>query len=176
MRHTTAMKSLLALLVFLPTVVFGQRNLAFVKLTSATGLPIRGTSVAARFPRQIEAASVQSNAAANDTRISFTMPVGSASGELRAALNAKQVLPNGEVLMTARKPDQMESIYKINMENIRVETCDDIQGADGQLVTRVVLRAVRIGWTYYSYNRSGVMSVSSKTGWDSERSSVWTGF
>ena len=170
------MKKLLSILLLLPAIAFSQKNNAYIKLTGATGLPIKGNSVAKGFERQIEAYPFQSNSANNDTRISFTIPVGPASGELRAGINSKQLLPNGEVTVTARGSDRMVIVYKINMENIKVESCNDVQDANGQMVTQVVLRAVRIGWTYYTYNKSGALTVSGKSGWDSEKSVAWTSF
>jgi len=170
------MKKLLSILVLLPAIAFSQKNNAYIKLTGATGLPIKGNSVARGFERQIEAYPFQSNSANNDTRISFTMPVGPASGELRANINSKQLLPKGEVTITSRGSDRLVIVYKINMENIKVESCDDVQDLSGQVVTQVVLRAVRIGWTYYTSSKSGALTVSGKSGWDSERSVAWTSF
>ena len=170
------MKKLLFIFLLMPTIAFSQKNMAYVNLTGTTGLPIKGNSVAKGFERQIEAYPFQSNSANNDTRISFSMPVNPASGELRANINSKLPLPKGEITVTTRGTDRLVIVYKINMENIRVESCDDVQDLSGQMVTQVVLRAVRIGWTYYTYSKSGVQTVSSKNGWDSERSVAWTSF
>lgn len=166
----------MSLLLLLPAIAFSQKNFAYVKLTGTNGLPIKGNSVAKGFERQIEAYPFQSNSASNDTHISFTMPVGPASGELRTGINSKQLLPNGEVTVTTRSSDRVVIVYKINMENIKVESCDDVQDANGQMVTQVVLRAVRIGWTYYTNSKTGGLTVSAKNGWDSERNIAWTAF
>lgn len=170
------MKKLLSVLILLPAIAFSQKNNAYINLTNTNGLPIKGNSVARGFERQIEAYPFQTNSANNDTRISFTMPVGPASGELRAAITSKQLLPKGEVTVTTRSSDRSVIVYKIKMENIKVESCDDVKDGSGQMVTQVALRAVRIGWTYYTTNRSGVQTVSGKNGWDSEKSVEWTSF
>ena len=170
------MKKLLFSLLLLPTIGFSQKNFTYLSLKSTAGQLIKGSSVAKGFERQIETTTFQSNSATNDTRISFTMPAGSASGELRASISTKQALPKGEVTVTTMSSHQPVIIYKINMENIRVESCDDIQNSNGEMVTQVVLRALRIGWTYYTIDRRGVLTVASKSGWDAEKSQGWTSF
>ena len=170
------MKKIIFIVLLLPIIAFGQKNITYLNLKNSAGQLIKGSSVAKRFERQIEASTFQSNSANNDTRISFTMPVGSASGELRASMNNKQTLPKGKVAVTAKGQEQLTIVYKINMENIRVESCDDIQSSNGEMVTQVVLRAVRIGWTYYTNDRRGSLTVSGKNGWDAEKSTAWTSF
>lgn len=170
------MKKFLVVLLFIPVLAFSQKNNAYAKLTNAAGAPIKGTSVAMRYERMIEALSLQSNSSSNDTRISFMMPVSGASGELRSYINSKQTLQKGEVFVTGRDAQRVLLIYKIDMEKIYVESCNDVQDGNGQMMTQVVLRAARIGWTYFSVGKNGANTVSSKSGWDSEKSMAWTGF
>lgn len=171
------MKKLLLALFLIPCIAFGQRTNTFLKLTNTAGAMIKGTSTAIKFERSIEANPFQSNSSANDTRISFSMPASSASGELRAQINNKQPLPKGEVFVMTRDTERMLMVYKINMEKITVESCNDVTDPNGNMVTQVVLKAARIGWTYYADNkRTGVQTVSSKNGWNAETNSPWTGF
>jgi hypothetical protein len=57
------------------------------------------------------------------------------------------------------------------MENIAVEECADSGGN-----TIVKLHATRIGWTYYSYTKGGLQSVTGKNGWDEEAGAAWSNF
>jgi hypothetical protein len=78
---------------------------------------------------------------------------------------------SGEIHVTYISIDRRFVRYKINMENIAVEECADSGGN-----TIVQLHATRIGWTYYTYTKSGVQSVSGKNGWDEEAGTVWSNF
>lgn len=61
--------------------------------------------------------------------------------------------------------------YKISMENIAVESC-----TDANRYTELRLNATRIGWVYYSTDRMGKTTISSKSGWDAESQKTWTNF
>jgi hypothetical protein len=57
------------------------------------------------------------------------------------------------------------------MENIAVE-----EYSDSVDTSTIQLHATRIGWTYFTYTKSGIQTVSSKIGWDDELGTSWSGF
>ncbi len=165
------MKIIIILLSFLPLTMWAQKDEIFAKFINEDGSVIKGSSVTKIYERQIPVYSLESNSAGRSTTVRFTMPVESASGVLRNVLLSQGRIRSAELSITYISLDRRFVRYKINMENIAVEECADSGGT-----TVVQLHASRIGWTYYSYTKSGIQSVSSKNGWDEEQGIPWTNF
>lgn len=165
------MKRILILLIVLPTMAWTQKDEIFARFVQEDGSVIKGSSLVKNYERQIQLYSLESNSTGNSTTVRFTMAVESASGVLRNLLDSQGRMLSGEINVTYISIDRRMVRYKINMENIAVEECTDSGGT-----TTVQLHASRIGWTYYSYTKSGIQSVSGKNGWDEELRSSWTGF
>lgn len=165
------MKLIIILLSLLPMTIWAQKDEVFAKFILEDGSAIKGSSVTRLYERQIPVFSLETNSAANSTVVRFTMPVESASGVLRNLLISQGRMRSGEIHVTYISLDRRLVRYKIRMENIAVEECTDSGGT-----TTVQLHATRIGWTWYSYTKSGIQSVSSKNGWDEKARAVWTNF
>lgn len=166
------MKKTFLLLFVLPLLATAQKGKdIFGKFINADGSTIKGTSVVVRYERQLELYNLVSNSTSNNTVIRFSIPVSAASGSFRNLVNSKLRLRSGEIIVTAISTDMRITEYKISLENIAVESCSDNNG-----FTEIQLNATRIGWTYYTTNRTGINTVSSKTGWDAEAGKPWTTF
>ena len=165
------MKKLLALLLAIPLFTIAQKDEGFALFIRDDGSVIKGSSVTQFYERQIPVYNLETNSAANSTTIRFTMGQEPAAAVLRDMLQQRRSLLSGAISITFISLDRRLIRYKINMENIAVERCEDANGT-----TTVQLHATRIGWTYYSYSKSGVQTISSKSGWDEQRQQAWTGF
>jgi type VI protein secretion system component Hcp len=165
------MKTISLLLFLLPLFTLAQKDESYAKFINEDGSVIKGSSVTKNFERQIPVFNIETNSAGNSTIVRFTMPVENASGVLRNLLSSDGRMRSGEIQVTYISFDRRLVRYKINMENIAVEECADSGGN-----TIVQLHATRIGWTYYTYTKSGVQSVSGKNGWDEEARTAWSNF
>lgn len=165
------MKRIIFLLFILPLTIWAQKDESFAKFILEDGTSIKGSSVTKYFERQIPLYNIETNSAGNSTTVRFTMPVENASGVLRNLLLSQGRLRSGEIHVTYISIYRRLVRYKINMESIAVEECNDSGGT-----TTVQLHATRIGWTYYTYTKSGVQSVSNKNGWDEETRTTWSNF
>lgn len=165
------MKLIIFLLSVLPLTIWAQKDETFAKFINEDGSVIKGSSVTKNFERQIPVFNLETNSAGNSTIVRFTMPIESASGVLRNLQLSQGSMRSGEIHVTYISVDRRLIRYKINMENITVEECTDSGGN-----TIVQLHATRIGWTYYSYTKSGVQSVTGKNGWDEEAGTAWNNF
>lgn len=123
------------------------------------------------YEKLVPVYSMQTNSSTNSTIIRFTMINEPAAAVLRDQMRARTRLRAGEIHVTFQSMDKLLVRYKINMEDIAVEEVTDMNGK-----TTIQLHATRIGWTYYSYTKSGAQSVSSKTGWDERTNTSWTMF
>lgn len=165
------MKLIIFLLSVLPLTIWAQKDESYAKFINEDGSVIKGSSVTKNFERQIPVFNIETNSTGHSTIVRFTMPVESASGVLRNLHSSDGRMRSGEIQVTYISFDRRLVKYKINMENIAVEECIDSGGN-----TIVQLHATRIGWTYYTYTKSGVQSVSGKNGWDEVAGTVWNNF
>jgi type VI protein secretion system component Hcp len=165
------MKKLLLLLLALPLLTLAQKDEGFALLIRDDGAVIKGSSVTQLYERQIPVYNLETNSAANSTTIRFTMGQEAAAAILRDMLQQRRSLLSGSITITFISLDRRLVRYKINMENVAIERCEDANG-----MTTVQLHATRIGWTYYSYSKSGTQTISSKSGWDEQRQQAWTAF
>ncbi|WP_276483154.1 type VI secretion system tube protein Hcp [Paraflavitalea pollutisoli] len=165
------MKQLLWLLLWLPAAAFSQRDKSFGKFTNADGATVKGSSQARGYERQIEVYNLSASSANNNTTVAFSMPVSPATAAFRDAANSNKPLRTGEIVVLVPAGDVEKLSYKINLEEVVVVEC-----VDNNNITKVQLRATRIGWTYYSTSIIGSTTVATKTGWDAGAKKAWSGF
>lgn len=165
------LKNMVWMLILLPVAAFSQRDKAFAKFTAGDGVTVKGSSLARGYERQIEVYNLNASSANNNTTVTFSMPISAASGAFRNAANSNSPLRTGEIVVLAPVGDVEKVTYKIVMEEAVVVECEDANN-----ITKVKLRATRIGWVYYSTSVKGATTVSSKSGWDAAAKKAWTGF
>ena len=165
------MRFLLFLLCFLPVAVIAQKDEGFAKFVNEDGSLIRGSSVTQFYERQVPVYNLQTNANTNSTVLRFTMARENGANILQQNLLSGKKLLSGEIDNTYINFNGRLVRYKVKMEEVTIE---DLVEADGAVT--IQLRATRMGWTYYSYTKSGLQSVSSKTGWDAANRTAWTNF
>ncbi|MGZ5287597.1 MAG: hypothetical protein ACXWB9_10450, partial [Flavisolibacter sp.] len=113
---------------------------------------------------------------AKDPATQFTMSVQPASGVLQGLQQNGTKLSTALVTFTQKGEQGIIVIYTIRMEEIEISSCANVNDSNGNN-TLVELRPARMGTTYYSFNRkSGVNTVSSKTGYDYINGKPWTKF
>ena len=172
------MRTLLLLLLLIPGLCFSQTTYVFIKLTDAKGVLVKGDATTKGFERTIRAFTTSSSGK-NNTQFTFTMPVTDAGAILKSAMNSGEMLLNAKVsVMTANgSTGVLQPSYTITMEGIRVTACAESMGCNAQMTTSVILNATRIGWTYYSADKSGTnVVVSQKYGFDSGTGLPWNNF
>ena len=170
------MRNIMLALLLLPIFSFAQNSTVYIKLTDATGQPVKGEANAKGFERTIQAGST-SAAGKNNTQFSFTTTVSGASADLKKAMANGQMLSTCEVTSVVPNGSGAPQLsYTIKMEQVTVLTCTESMGCNAVMNTVVTLQAMRIGWTYYNANRTGALSVSRKFGWDAATAAEWTNF
>ena len=165
------MRIFLMILMLAPLTIIAQKEENFARFINDDGTIIKGSSLVKLYERQIPVYAIESNASANSTVVTFTMNQEAAVAILRDLLLSRKKMRSGEIAITYMSLDRRLVRYKINMESISVTEVTDANG-----VITVQLNAARIGWTYYSYTKSGLQTISSKNGWDAERRTAWTNF
>jgi hypothetical protein len=168
------MRLLIILILFLP--LFGQTQSVYVQLKDASGKTLTGTSVARFYERWMPALTINAGSANNNTVVSFTTTISGGAADLKRIMQNKEFLSTGFIVAKHSGELQMR-YYTINMEKIRVTSCTETMGCDGNMVSSVTLQATRIGWTYYQPDKSNTTStISGKYGYDAETKSAWTNF
>lgn len=165
------MKQILFALLMLPALLFAQKEESFAKFINEDGSVIKGSSLVKLYERQVPVYTIETNASANSTVVKFVMNTEAATAVFRDISVSGKKMRSGEIVVTYISYDRRFVRYKINMENIAVTEVTDTNGS-----STVQLNASRIGWTYYSYTKSGLQTISSKNGWDAERRTAWTNF
>ena len=171
------MRNLLFVLLLIPVLSFSQTSSVFIRLTDAKGTAIVGDATTRGFEKSIRAFTTSSSGK-NNIQFNFTMPVAGAGAILKSAMAGGEQLLNATVYVMV--PNSMsgvlQSSYTIKMEKIRVLACSESMGCNNVMTTTVSLQATRIGWTYYTADRSGSVSVSQKYGFDAETGKAWNNF
>jgi type VI protein secretion system component Hcp len=165
---------ILTVLLF-PLFALCQTNQTYLKITDANGQMIKGSAVTKGFENAIQVTSMSAGGK-NNTQISITMPVTGASADFKSALMNGKILPKGDLITGTSGMGALTLVNTIRLESVTVLSCTDAIGCNGLMNTTVVLNAVRIGWTYYAQDRTGVNTVSKKFGWDAAANREWTGF
>jgi len=171
------MRTLLFILFLSPLLALSQKTNSFLRLTDARGQQIKGNGAVKGFERNIELTSFSSTPGKENTQIYFTMLVQGAGADFRRALVSGEYLLNGLLTQLTTGPDgRTLPQYTIKMEKISVLSCTESMGCNAVMNTSVTLKATRIGWTYFSTNRTGVIAVANKYGWDAENRVEWNSF
>ncbi len=171
------MKTLIFFLLLIPVISFSQTSYVFIKITDAKGNIIPGNVTTRGYERTITGLTTASSGK-NNTQFNFTMPVTGAGANLKSAMANGEQLLNAMVYVLAPNPSTgaLQYSYIITMENIRVVSCAESMGCNNITSTAVSLVASRIGWTYYTTDRTGNAVVSQKYGFDAETGGSWTKF
>ena len=171
------MKTLIFFLLLIPSLVFSQTSYVFIKLSDAKGNQITGDANTRGFERTIRGLTTASSGK-NNTQFDFTMPVTGAAATLKSALANLEQLLNAMVYVLTPNPSTgaLQYSYTITMQDIRVIYCAESMGCNNMTTTGVSLVATRIGWTYYTTDRSGNAVVSQKYGFDSQTGGAWSNF
>ncbi len=174
---TNNMRILIFLFSLLPFLVFAQSRDAFVKLTDANGLVIKGDALERFYEGTITAFTINSSGK-NNTQVNFTMNISGASATLKKSMTSGLFLQNGLVSVLEVRTGNygVRPAYTITMEKIKVISCSESMGCNGVMTTSVTLQAARIGWTYYQRTKDGTWVMSSKYGYDAETGVEWKGF
>ena len=172
------MRTLLFILLMIPGLCFSQSAYVFIKLTDANGIQVKGDVITKGFERTIRAWTTSSSGK-NNTQFSFTMPVTGAGAIFKKAMDNGELLLNATVSVMAvnRATSNLQPSYTIRMEGIRVTACAESMGCDAKMTTSVSMSATRIGWTYYTEDKSGTgVVVSQKYGFDASTGMAWNNF
>lgn len=171
------MRIILLLLMMIPVLTFSQTSSVFIKLTDAKGNQINGDATTKGFEKTIKAFTTGS-AGKNNVQFNFTMPVTGAGASLKSAMANNEQLLNAtvSVMVVNSSTGVLHTSYTIKMEKIRVLACAESMGCNNVMTTSVSLQATRIGWTYYTTDKSGASTVSQKYGYDAETGKAWTNF
>jgi len=169
------MRTIILALLLLPFIAAAQKTDVFLKLTDATGQPIKGDVVVKGYERSIGILSF-SNGGKNNSQLTFNMSVSGSSADLKRAMGSGSLLPAGTLTVTQPGAGAPTISYTIKMENIKVSSCSESMGCNGVMNTTTVLIATRIGWTYYQQDATGRSAVSRKYGFDNETGREWTNF
>jgi type VI protein secretion system component Hcp len=169
------MKKTIIAITFIFLCISSHAQDIFVRLTDVKGKQIVGTSVTRGFEKTLPAFSL-TPAGKNNSQITFTTTISGASAELLKAKTQGEYLMNGEITVTKPGNAGKTIVYKITMEKITVNNCIDAIGCNNTMGTTVMITASRIGWTYYQQDKTGVLTVSNKYGFDNETGRPWTNF
>ncbi|NCU05538.1 MAG: hypothetical protein GXC73_16320 [Chitinophagaceae bacterium] len=143
----------------------------FLQITDAGGQLIRGTSVQKFYERQIIATSF-SGVTAGNAQVQFMMPSGGASATLANMQGSKETIPYAVFTNIVPAEPTWNVLSTVRLEAIRVISVQDANGS-----TSVTLQAERIGTTYYQNNlKTGIRTVSGKTGYDFKAGQTWNTF
>jgi type VI protein secretion system component Hcp len=169
------MRTILFILLSIPTIAVAQKQDVYIKLTDAKGVQIKGDAMLKGFEKSMQALTINSGGK-NNTQFNFTMNITGASADLKSAMNSGEFLLSG--LVTVLQPSLARPMitYTIKMEKIKVTSCNESMGCNNVMTASVTLQATRIGWTYYQTSATGAQAVSNKYGYDAEAGGPWTNF
>jgi type VI protein secretion system component Hcp len=171
MKHLLSFFLLCSIAIAFSSATQQKEQQVFLKLIDASGQTIRGTSVQRGYERQIEVTNFSGYTTGN-SQLKFTMPSGSATAALANVQGSKQQLPSALFTITQIGEVTINITSTVRLEEVTVLSVSDVNGS-----TEVTLKASRIGVTYFQMNRrTGVQTVSSKTGFDFANKQPWTSF
>jgi type VI protein secretion system component Hcp len=148
-----------------------SKQQVFLNLTDASGQMIRGTSTQRGYERQVIVTSF-SGVTTGNPQVQFIMPSGSATATLANLQGNKNQLSHAVFTTTQTAEQGLTVLNTVRLEEVTIIKTEDINGS-----TTVTLKANRIGTTYYQNNlKTGVRSISGKTGWDFVNKKQWTAF
>lgn len=148
-----------------------SKQQVYLQLTDPSGQMIRGASMQRGYERQIIATSF-SGVTTGNPQVQFSMSSSAASATLTTLQGSKSKLPFAVFTITQYAEQGSIVIQTVRLEGVIVIKTEDANGS-----TNVTLQADRIGTTYFQYNRkTGIRSVSGKTGYDFTSKKEWTEF
>ncbi len=143
----------------------------FLKMVDAKGQLIQGTCVQRGYERQIIATSF-SGVTTGNAQVKYTMPSGGASAMLATMQGSKQKLPYAVFTITEPGEARLNVLSTIRLESVSIIRVEDANGN-----TNVILQAARIGTTYFQNNlKTGIRTISGKTGFDYTTNQTWNSF
>jgi len=171
------MRTLILAALLLPCIAFSQKSETYLSITD-NNIPVKGTATKGGYEGFIAITSLQAEGISTKPtmrgtdQVTFSMPVSTASADLKRALFRGVALPRCEfTILSANNQDQI--LCKIKLEDIYVNSCSDEVGANGVLYTSVVLSASRIGWAYFGPGNAGPNTIIRKFGWDTMKNGEW---
>ena len=169
------MKKLIFILMMLPIMASAQKSDVYINLINTSGTPIKGDAVTRGFEKWIQALTIATGGK-NNSQVNFTMNISGSAADLIKAMVSGELLSTGQISVMQSGAYNPTLRYSIKMERIKVLECYDTMGCNGVMTTTVTLQPVRIGWTYYSTDKSGLKTVSNKYGYDLDTGGAWNNF
>lgn len=151
----------------------GDNNTATIEIevpTAAYVSDFRNMVNTATPPKQVMVAKPVIKNTAGPT----VAPVTAAPGKITAP--SQQIFPLSrlDISVTSRVGNNLPIVSRqVILENLIVESCTDIPATN---TTKIKLKAIRIGWIYYSADAKGNIKVTGKSGWDTAAGAAWTSF
>jgi hypothetical protein len=171
MKRLSQFLMLSVLMITLASGTTQSKQEVFLKIVDANGQIIRGTCVERFYERQIIATSF-SGVTTGKAQIQFIMPSGGASATLARMQGSKETIPYAVFTITVPAEPTWNVLSTVRLEVIRVISVQDANGS-----TSVTLQAERIGTTYFQNNlKTGIRSVTGKTGYDFKTGQTWNSF
>lgn len=171
MRSVSKLLLFVLLTILLTSNTTQSKQQIFLQLVNSNGQPIRGNSVHRGYERQLIVTSF-SGITTDNAKVQFTISSGGFSANLITIQSNKETLPYAVFTITESGESKLNILSIIRLEAIRILSVKDTDGS-----THVTLQAERIGSTYYQYDRkTGIRSVSGKTGYDYTKRQIWNSF
>ena len=171
MKRLSQFLMLSVLMIMLASGTTQSKQQIFLQMVDANGQLIRGTSVQRFYERQIIVTSF-SGVTTGKAQIQFIMPSGGASATLARMQGSKETIPYAVFTITVPAEPTWNVLSTVRLEVIRVISVQDANGS-----TSVTLQAERIGTTYFQNNlKTGIRSVTGKTGYDFKTGQTWNSF
>lgn len=143
----------------------------FLQMVDVNGVAIRGTSVQRGYERQIIVTSF-SGVTTGNPQVQFSFPSGGASATLSTMKGSKQTIPYAVFTVTEPGEARLNVLSTIRLESVSIIRVEDVNGS-----TNVTLQAARIGTTYFQNNlKTGIRTISGKTGFDYTTGQTWNSF
>ena len=143
----------------------------FLKMVDAKGQLIQGSSVQRGYERLIIASSF-SGVTTGNAQVKYMMPSGGASAVLATMQGNKQKLPYAVFTITEPGEARLNVLSTVRLESVSIIRVEDVNGS-----TNVTLQAASIVTTYFQNNlKTGILTISGKTGFDYTTGQTWNSF
>ena len=171
MKRLSQFLMLRVLMIMLASATTQSKQQIFLQMVDANGQLIRGTSVQRFYERQIIVTSF-SGVTTGKAQMQFSMPSGGTSATLSSMQGSKETIPYAVFTITVPAEPTWNVLSTVRLELVRVLTVEDVNGS-----TSVTVQAGRIGTTYFQNNlKTGIRTVTGKTGYDYTTGQTWNAF
>ena len=171
MKRLSQFLMLSVLMIMLASGTTQSKQQIFLQMVDANGQLIRGTSVQRFYERQIIVTSF-SGVTTGKAQMQFSMPSGGTSATLSSMQGNKETIPYAVFTITVPAEPTWNVLSTVRLELVRVLTVEDVNGS-----TSVTVQAGRIGTTYFQNNlKTGIRTVTGKTGYDYTTGQTWNAF